>query len=132
VAAKPNGCIIGAEMASRDSRMGMLQWFDTRDIDEFGRSIASELTKRVPPSSLDSGKRKAIGQLKSSHHAIFTRAEHFAHTHPLNFYKRARMGNSFRWALKEAGYPPDLVENWTYELVTLITLESKASRKQGR
>ena len=109
--------------------MGMLKWFDTRDIDDFGRSIASELTKRVPPASLNSGKRKTAGQLKSSHHAIFTRAEHFAHTHALNIYKRARMGNSFRWALKEAGYPPDLVEAWTYELVTVITLEAKTRRK---
>ena len=107
----------------------MRQWFDTRDIDEFARSIASELIKRVPPTSLDSRKKKTVGQLKSSHHAIFTRAENFARTHPLNVYKRARVGNSFRWALKEAGYPADLVEAWTYELVTLITLQSKDSRK---
>lgn len=112
--------------------MGLFQWFDTREIDEFGRSIASELTKRVPLSSLDSGKKKTVGQLKSSHHAIFTRAEHFAHGHRLNFYKRARLGNSFRWALRDAGYPPDLVEAWTYELVTMITLESKAGRKKDR
>lgn len=112
--------------------MGILQWFDTSEIDEFGRSIASELTKRVPPSSLDNAKKKTVGQLKSSHHAIFNRAEHFVRNHQLNFYKRARMGNSFRWALKDAGYPPDLVEAWTYELVTMITLESKAGQKKAR
>ena len=112
--------------------MVMRKWFDTKDMDEFAWSIAAELIKRVPPSSLDSGKKKTAGQLKSSHHAIFTRAENFARTHPLNIYKRARVGNSFRWALKEAGYPPDLVEAWTYELVTLISLESTARRKSSR
>lgn len=110
----------------------MLRWFDTKVIDEFARSIAAELMKRVPPSSLDSGKKKTVGQLKSSHHAIFSRAENFARTTELNIYKRARLGNSFRWALKEAGYPPDLVEAWTYELVTVISLESPARRRSGR
>ncbi len=112
--------------------MKILDWFDTKSIDEFARSIAAELMKRVPPSSLDSGKKKTIGQLKSSHHAIFSRAEHFARTTELNIYKRARLGNSFRWALKEAGYPPDLVEAWTYELVTVISLKSPARRRSGR
>jgi len=112
--------------------MGMRNWFDTKDMDEFARSIAAELIKRVPPSSLDSGKKNTAGQLKSSHHAIFTRAENFARTHPLNIYKRARLGNSFRWALREGGYPRDLVEAWTYELVTLISLEAAARRKSSR
>jgi len=112
--------------------MGMRSWFDTKAIDEFARSIAAELMKRVPPSSLDSGKKNTVGQLKRSHHAIFSRAENFARTTELNIYKRARLGNSFRWALKEAGYPPDLVEAWTYELVTVISLESPARRRSGR
>jgi len=112
--------------------MGVRKWFDTKDMDEFASSIAAELIKRVPPTSLGSGKKRTAGQLKSSHHAIFTRAENFARTHPLNIYKRARMGNSFRWALREAGYPRDLVEAWTYELVTLISLESTARRKSNR
>lgn len=112
--------------------MGMRNWFDTKDMDEFASSIAAELIKRVPPSSLDPATKKTVGQLKSSHHAIITRAENFARTHPLNIYKRARVGNSFRWALKEAGYPPDLVEAWTYELVTLITIDSAGRRKSSR
>jgi hypothetical protein len=111
--------------------MGLIRWFDTSDIDEFARSIAAELIKRVPPSSLEEGGKKTVGQLKSSHHAIFSRAENFARTAKLNLYRRARVGNSFRWALKDAGYPPELVEAWTYELVTLITLTASARHKPG-
>ena len=112
--------------------MGIRKWFDTKDMDEFASSIAAELIKRVPPSSLESGTKKTAGQLKSSHHAIFTRAENFARTHPLNIYQRAKVGNSFRWALREAGYPSDLVEAWTYELVTVISLQSTGRRKSSR
>ena len=37
-------------------------------------------------------------------------------------YQRARLGNRVKWALKEAGYPPEFVDALTYELVTVITI----------
>ncbi len=50
----------------------------------------------------------------------------------LNIYKKARLGNQFRWALKEAGYPKAFVETWTYELITLVALKSAPPRAPGR
>lgn len=111
--------------------MGIFQWFDTREIDDFARSIAAELVKRVPPATLDAHTRKAADRLRNTHDAIFARAGKFARTHPLNIYKRARLGNQFRWTLKEAGYPPEFVESWTYELVTLVTLSMAAPKPPG-
>lgn len=111
--------------------MGIFQWFDTREIDDFARSIAAELVKRVPPATLDAHTRKAADRLRNTHDAIFARAGKFARTHPLNIYKRARLGNQFRWTLKEAGYPPEFVESWTYELVTLVTLNMAAPKPPG-
>lgn len=108
--------------------MALFQWFDTEQIDEFSRSIAAELVKRAPPAALGAHDKKAAKRLKSTHQAVFSRAEQFARTHTLNVYKKARLGNQFRWALKEAGYPPEFVESWTYELVTLITLNSTTLR----
>ena len=110
--------------------MGVLQWFNTAEVDELARSIATELVKRVPPSSLDSHTKKDADRLRNTHDAIFARAGKFARTHKLNIYKKARLGNQFRWALKEAGYPPEFVETWTYDLVLLITLSARASRGQ--
>lgn len=111
--------------------MGILQWFDTAEIDELARSIAAELVKRVPPASLDSRTKKTAGRLRNTHEAIFARAGKFARTRKLNIYKRARLGNQFRWALKEAGYPAEFVESWTYELVTLVTLNTAAGGSAG-
>ena len=104
--------------------MGLFQWFDTREVDEFVQSIATELVKRVPPDRLESTSRKAAERLRNTHDAIFARAGKFARTHPLNLYKKARLGNQFRWTLKGAGYPPEFVEAWTYELVTLVALNT--------
>jgi hypothetical protein len=106
--------------------MGILQWLDTREVDELARSIAAELVKRVPPSALDAHTKQAAERLRNTHDAIFARAGKFARTRKLNIYKKARLGNQFRWALKEAGYPPEFVQSWTYELVTLVTVGSIA------
>jgi hypothetical protein len=109
--------------------MGILRWFDTTEIDELARSIAADLVKRVPPSTLDSHTKKAAERLRNAHDAIFDRAAKFARTQKLNIYKKARFGNQFRWALKEAGYPPEFVESWTYELVTLVAISSIAHKQ---
>jgi hypothetical protein len=111
--------------------MGIANWFATREVDELAAAIAAELVKRVPPGALESRTRKAAERLRNTHDAIFARAGKFARTHPLNVYKRARLGNQFRWALREAGYPPEFVDSWTYELAVLITLNNAPRRAPG-
>ena len=111
--------------------MGILDWFKTQEVDELAAAIAAELVKRVPPAALESRTRKAAERLRNTHEAIFARAGKFARTHPLNVYKRARLGNQFRWALKEAGYPPEFVESWTYELAIQITVNPSPRRAPG-
>jgi hypothetical protein len=108
--------------------MALFSWFDTGEVDDFARSIAGELVKRAPPASLEGADEKAAKRLASTHQAVFSRAETFARTHKLNVYKKARLGNQFRWALREAGYPVKFIESWTYELVTLITVKSTARK----
>lgn len=109
--------------------MAIFQWFDTVEVDELARAIAAELGKRVPPSTLPAKDKKTAIRLRNTHDAVFARAGKFARTHKLNVYKKARLGNQFRWALKDAGYPPDFVESWTYELVTLIALSSAPGKR---
>lgn len=116
----------------KDRDMGILQWFDTAESDELARAIAAELVKRVPPASLDAHSKKAAERLRNTHDAIFDRAAKFARTHKLNIYKKARLGNQFQWALKEAGYPPEFVQSWTYELVTLVSINSIAHKEPHR
>ena len=112
--------------------MGIFQWFDTAEVDELARAVVAELVKRVPPASLDSSTRKAADRLRNTHDAIFARAGKFARTHKLNIYKKARLGNQFRWGLKTAGYPEEFVESWTHELVLLVTLSGSSRGEPGR
>jgi hypothetical protein len=46
-------------------------------------------------------------------------------------YKKARLGNRFKWALREAGYPAGFVDSLTYELTAFVTVKAGARRKAG-
>jgi hypothetical protein len=111
--------------------MGIFEWFDTRESDELAGAIVAELIKRVPPDTLPAKDKKAAIRLRNTHDAIFARAGKYARTHKLNVYKKARFANQFRWALKDARYPPEFIEAWTYELATLVTLAS-GNREKSR
>ena len=112
--------------------MGILRWVETAELDGFARLIAAEPVQRVPPSNPDFHDWNAADRLRSRMARFFACVGRFVRTHKLNINKWARPGNQFKWALKEAGYPPEFVESWTYELVTLITLISSARPEPGR
>ena len=103
----------------------LLNWFNTKEVDEFAGTIVAELIKRIPPTS-DLPKRKRKEKLSKTHKVLFDRAEQFARSHRLNIYQKARLGNRFKWALREAGYPPDFVEAWSYELIRFMAIKGSA------
>jgi hypothetical protein len=109
--------------------MGIRAWFDTTQVDSFAQEVIDDLVKRVPPASLplDYGK-KAGERLHRMTEVMSSRMRAFAGAHRPNIYKRARLGNRVKWAMKEAGYPDAFVEAFTYELVTLVTLASRAPK----
>jgi hypothetical protein len=102
--------------------MGLWQWFDVKEVDGFADSIVAELRERYPPSGVELPARKAIDRLRKSFGRMFARIDDFARASSLNLYKKARLGNRVKWALKDAGYPEEFVEAFTRELVTHVAL----------
>jgi hypothetical protein len=111
--------------------MKVLKWFDTQEIDELARWMVAELVVRIPPAALASHEKKAASRLRNAHEAVFARAGKLSRSHKLNVYKKARFGNQFRWGLRDAGYPPEFVESWTQDLITVITTGQKAGQSSG-
>lgn len=103
----------------------MLSWFDCREVDAFADGIVADLVKRVPPGAVGAAAKKAAQRLRTTQDMIFSRAETFAGSHRLNLYKKAHLGNRFKWALREAGYPDEFVDALTHELVTVVTLSAR-------
>ena len=103
-------------------------WFDCKEIDELVDSIVADLVKRFPPDKLDVPVEKAAKRLKGVHNAAFNRVETFARTHRLNVYKRAHLGNRFKWSLRDAGYARDFADALASEFATLATVASGAPK----
>lgn len=101
-------------------------WFNCREVDELVDSIVADLVKRFPPDKLDLPVEKAAKRLKGVHNAAFARVETFARTRPLNLYKKAHLGNRFKWSLREAGYAGEFADALASEFVTLVTVASGA------
>jgi hypothetical protein len=106
-----------------------MKWFDTREVDGFARWVVDELAQRLPPATLGPDDKKLADRVHRMNELVSARATAFAAEHRPNFYKRARLANQVKWAMKEAGYPESFADTFTYELATLITVTAR--RKRG-
>lgn len=102
----------------------MLGWFRTDEVDEFASSIVAEIVRRIPPRA-EMQEKKLMERLSKVHNAAVRRTVEFARARRLSLYQKARLGNKFKWALREAGYPASLADAWTYELVKFVTVNSR-------
>jgi hypothetical protein len=101
--------------------MGLLSSASGKDVDAFAKTLALDLAKRYPPA-LDKGGERKLSQkrLTSLLEDTFSKAVSFKNEHKLGVYKKARLGNTFRWELQELGYSEKFVETATEGLVVYI------------
>jgi hypothetical protein len=90
----------------------VLSWFDAREAKEFGNSLAHFFMERLPLES-DSRKNKSMNRKQEVLDKMFQQIMRFKLEHKLNIYKKAQLGNRFKWALKDAGYDPVFVDQLT-------------------
>ena len=102
--------------------MGLFGSVSGKQIDEFAKSLAQEPAKRYPPA-LDKADERRISQKRMTTilEDTFNRATEFKKQHKLGVYKKARLGNTFRWELQEMGYSGKFVELATEGLIVYIT-----------
>jgi hypothetical protein len=91
-------------------------WFNAKEAKRVGNELAQMVIQQLPADKQLSAKKleskkvfilrkmdKEIGDLKAKE--------------KLNAYKIAQLGNTFKWALKDAGYPQDLNDTLTEFLI---------------
>lgn len=91
----------------------IFSWFDAREAKEFGVSLAHFLMARIPLGGSGTSIAKKQEVLKK----VFQQMMRFRLEHKLNVYKKAQLGNAFKWTLKEAGYDSEFVDQLTKELM---------------
>lgn len=95
-------------------------WFNTKEASAIGLKLAenlsAELTKNHNKSlKIDSEFKSKIMQ------KFLYQINQYKQTNNLNFYKKSKLANEFKWRLLELGHPKDLVEKLTKELVLHIS-----------
>ena len=100
----------------------MFGWFDFREVDAFADGVVADLLKRSPPAGLHMPAKKAAERMRRGEDVIFARERR------PSFYKKARLGNRVRWALREAGYPEEFADALSEELVAVVTLAARGHR----
>jgi tetratricopeptide (TPR) repeat protein len=94
----------------------ILSWLDASKAVETGIALADQLAPRVLPDSLESGTLKPQ-TLVEALQEILARTDHGVRAADLNFYKRAKLANSFKWRLIENGVARATADEVTQTLV---------------
>ena len=102
--------------------MAILQLFRTKEIEDFATVLATDLGRRFPPASEARTDPGAKNQLKVILEGLGARAVRFHREHKLGVYKKAKLGNTFKWKLRELGYSDDFAERATKEIVTRLAV----------
>lgn len=116
--------------------MGLLSIFSSREIDDMAHSLVQDLVKRYPPSLDKPGARKlSVARITRILEDLYGRAARFHQERRLGLYKKARLSNTFKWAMKEQGYSDAFIEMATEGLVVYMTRkaspEAEPAKKQS-
>ena len=90
----------------------MLKWFDAREEQAFGRALAKFYVERVPFESPFS-KKKFAAKTQDTLKKVDLQVQQFKSGRALNVYKKAKLGNAFKWILRDAGYDTEYVDGLT-------------------
>ena len=93
-----------------------------RELEEFAASLAEDLGRRFPPSSEARTDAGAQHQVKVILEGLGARAVRYHKEHKLSVYRKAKLGNVFKWKLKELGYSVAFSEHATKEIVTRLAV----------
>jgi hypothetical protein len=102
--------------------MALFGLIDTTETEAFAKSLAEDLLRRYPPSAEGRTDPGAQHQLKVILEGLGTRAVRFKAEHGLGIYKKAKLGTTFKYRLKEGGYSDSFIEAATADIVRRLAV----------
>ena len=95
---------------------------NSKKINEFARHLAENLSKRYPPAlDVNIEKKISANRLTKVLEEALASASQFQRENKLGLYGKAKLGNEFKWQLKELGYSDQFIEVATEGLMVYIT-----------
>ncbi len=101
--------------------MRLLDRFFPRHDIEFANSMARKIATRYPPNAepklkAQGGKKRLEGVLDT----VLSDIENYQSKENMNWLRKARFGNAFRWQLADMGYSTAFVEALTEGMVSYL------------
>ena len=100
----------------------MFDWFDAKQAVAFAKMIVEEVNRIFPRDASREkparSRKEALKEMKKLE-GLVRRVQVFAQQNRLNIYKKARLLNTVKWDLREAGHEEVLI-NETVALVARI------------
>ena len=84
-------------------------------------ALAQDLSRRFPPKGEERVDKGAKNQLASITEKLYAHAAKFKQEKGLGIYGKAKLGNTFRWRLKELGYSDRFIDEITHALVLQLS-----------
>lgn len=95
----------------------IFKWFDASEAKAFGTLQAQYFMERIPLEA-QLNEKKFAAKTKDALEKMNLQVRKFKEDHKLSVYKRAQVGNAFKWLLRDAGYDEAYVEKLTLWLMT--------------
>jgi tetratricopeptide (TPR) repeat protein len=92
----------------------LLEWFNAHDATTAGVALADSLALSGAPPNAKSSRKDGAG---AALQALLQRADREVRSLRLNFYKKAKFANSFKWRLIENGVEPSIADEVTQSLI---------------
>lgn len=91
-------------------------------IQKFATQLTDDIEKRYPVHvDADPKKRPSVNRLTRIVEDVCVKGQSFQKEHRLGWLGKAKLGNAFRWELKERGYQQDFIDLATEALVVYIS-----------
>jgi hypothetical protein len=102
---------VGAEAYGRDM---LFDLFSPGKVDAFAKTLASRVARRYPPAVANNpGHIISQKRLTTILEEVFSGARRFNEENRLGMFSKAKLGKTFRWALREMGYDEEFIDSAT-------------------
>jgi len=93
-----------------------IDWFNTKEVTLLAIKLADDLSAGLEKNSNKSLKKASEHNTKIMQ-KICVQLNQYQQKNKLNFLKKSKLANEFRWRLIEIGHPIDFVDSTTKELL---------------
>lgn len=85
-------------------------FFNASQAEAFAKTLAAEFMREYPVHLVQGGGKGGNKKLIGAIQHLNGKARQFNRQNRLGLYKKAKLSNTFKWALKEHGYDDDLID----------------------